>query len=97
MAMLALLRRMGVSLEATTHGFRSTLRTWCQEATSTPDAVAEAALAHVVGEETERAYGRSDFFQKRRVLMQEWADYLASAPATVASLNDERARRAASG
>lgn len=55
------------------HGFRSTFRDWCEEATSTPHAVSEAALAHVVSNKVEAAYRRTDLFDKRRVLMQEWA------------------------
>ena len=55
------------------HGFRSTFRDWCEEATSTPHAVSEAALAHVVSNKVEAAYRRTDLFDKRRILMQQWA------------------------
>jgi len=55
------------------HGFRSTFRDWCEEATSTPRAVSEAALAHVVESKVEAAYHRTDHFEKRRVLMELWA------------------------
>jgi integrase len=58
MALSALLKRMGV--RATTHGFRSSFRDWAGEATTFPREVAEAALAHAVGDETERAYRRGD-------------------------------------
>jgi integrase len=95
MAMLALLRRMGVSGSACTHGFRASLKTWSQDATTTSHFVSEAALAHKNGEKNERAYGRSDFFEQRRILMQKWADYLASEPATITSIDAVRARRAA--
>ncbi|RWO25803.1 MAG: DUF4102 domain-containing protein [Mesorhizobium sp.] len=80
MAMMMLLRRMKQT-EITVHGFRSGFRDWCGDATSFPREVAEAALAHKVGDETERAYRRSDALEKRRKLMQAWADYLAAAKA----------------
>jgi integrase len=60
------------------HGFRSTFRDWCEETTSTPHAVAEAALAHVVGDKTEAAYRRGDLFDKRRALMEAWGRYATS-------------------
>jgi integrase len=82
MAMLMLLRRMGRG-DLTAHGFRSSFRDWTEEATSTPHAVAEAALAHTIGDKVEAAYRRGDLFQKRAVLMQEWADYCAKAAAEV--------------
>ena len=61
---------------ATPHGFRSSFRDWTLEQTDAPWAVAEAALAHVVGNSTEAAYARSDVFARRRSLMQDWASYL---------------------
>ena len=67
-------RRCG--LAATVHGFRSSFRTWCMEITDTPWAVGEAALAHTVGNATEQAYARSDLFERRRELVQEWAEYV---------------------
>jgi integrase len=85
MAMLMLLRRMGRG-DLTTHGFRSAFRDWTEEATSTPHAVAEAALAHTIGDKVEAAYRRGDLFQKRAALMQAWADYCAKAPAEVHAL-----------
>jgi len=57
------------------HGFRSTFRDWCEEATSTPRAVSEAALAHAVENKVEAAYHRTDHFEKRRVLMELWAGH----------------------
>ena len=60
------------------HGFRSTFRDWCEEATSTPHAVSEAALAHVVSDKVEAAYRRTDLFEKRSVVMQQWADHCMS-------------------
>lgn len=90
MAMLMLLRRMKRT-DLTVHGFRSAFRDWCEEATSTPHAVAEAALAHVVSDKVEAAYRRGDLFQKRAALMQEWADYCAKGPAEVVRLAAARA------
>jgi integrase len=72
MAMLTLLKRMGRA-DLTVHGFRSTFRDWAAEQTDYPREVAEMALAHVVGDETEAAYRRGDLFDKRRALMNDWA------------------------
>ena len=74
MTFTALLRRLGIP--AVPHGFRSSFRDWVIEQTSTPWAVAEAALAHNVGNSTEAAYMRSDLFDQRRALMNSWADYV---------------------
>jgi integrase len=57
------------------HGFRSTFRVWCEEATSTPRAVSEAALSHSVESKVEAAYHRTDHFEKRRILMGQWASH----------------------
>lgn len=73
----ALLDRMKVP--ATAHGMRSSFRDWAGDATSHQREVVEAALAHVVGDETERAYRRSDALAKRRALMDDWADFLGAA------------------
>ena len=59
----------------TVHGFRSSFRDWCAEQTNYPREVAEAALAHVIKDKTEAAYQRGDMFEKRRKLMDSWADY----------------------
>jgi integrase len=71
-----LLRRMKADA-FTTHGFRSSFRDWAGECTAFPREVAEAALAHAVGDETERAYRRGDALEKRRKLMDAWAQYLS--------------------
>ncbi|MEO9825045.1 MAG: site-specific integrase [Paracoccaceae bacterium] len=71
MSMLMLLRRMDES-DFTVHGFRSSFRDWAAEAANAPREVAEAALAHQVGSDVERAYARSDLLEKRRELMQDW-------------------------
>lgn len=75
MAMEMVLRRMKAE-GVTVHGFRSSFRDWCGEETHFPREVAEAALAHVAGDATERAYRRGDALEKRRGLMEAWADYL---------------------
>jgi integrase len=74
MALEMVLRRMKVE-GATVHGFRSSFRDWAGDKTSFPREVAEAALAHAIGDETEAAYRRSDALAKRRKLMDAWAAY----------------------
>jgi integrase len=74
MALLMTLRRMKRK-DLTVHGFRSTFRDWTAERTNFSREVAEAALAHAVGDKVEAAYRRGDVFEKRRELMQAWADY----------------------
>ena len=76
MTLTKLLRDLGLSDRATVHGFRTSFKTWCMEQTETPWAVGEAALAHTIGNSVEAAYARTDLFDKRRGLMQQWADYV---------------------
>lgn len=71
----ALLIRMGRKGEFTPHGFRSSFRDWAGEVSTFPRELAETALAHVVGDQTERAYRRGDALEKRRKLMDAWAGY----------------------
>jgi integrase len=78
MGMLMLLRRMGRS-DVTVHGFRSSFRDWCAECTNYPREVAEAALAHAIEDKTEGAYQRGDLFDKRRKLMDAWAEFCGKA------------------
>jgi integrase len=73
-AMLLLLDRMGHG-NVTVHGFRSSFRNWAGEQTSFPSELAEVALAHVNDDETEAAYLRTDYFDKRRKLMEAWGSY----------------------
>jgi integrase len=98
MAMLELIRRMNAEREVVglpkwadpkqggrevvPHGFRSTFREWAAELTRFPREVAEAALAHIDGDETERAYQRGDLFEKRSRLMSAWADYCSKPQAS---------------
>ena len=63
-------------IPAVPHGFRSSFRDWAAEETNHPREVIEAALAHAVTNQTEAAYARSDLFERRRRLMNEWATYL---------------------
>ena len=76
MAFLKLVKRQGMA--AVPHGFRSSFRDWAAEKTDHPREVIEAALAHVVGNRTEAAYARSDLFERRRLLMDDWAAYLVA-------------------
>ena len=91
MAILELIRRMNAEREVVglskwvdpkqrgrdvvPHGFRSSFRDWAAERTNFAREVAEAALAHIDGDETERAYQRGDLFEKRRKLMTAWAEF----------------------
>lgn len=78
MSMEMQLRRMNFH-HITVHGFRSSFRDWAGEETNHPREVAEAALAHVVGDATERAYRRADALERRRGLMEDWASHCVSA------------------
>jgi integrase len=78
MAFAMLMRRMKVG-QYTAHGFRSAFRDWAGDETSYPRELAEAALAHRVGDATEQAYRRSDALGRRRKLMVAWADYCLGA------------------
>lgn len=75
MAMLEMLRGMRKDEGLTVHGFRSSFRDWITETTLHPDAIAEQALAHSINNQVERAYRRGDAFDRRKDLMQQWADY----------------------
>ena len=65
-------------IAAVPHGFRSSFRDWAAEETDHPREVIEAALAHVVQNRVEAAYRRTDLFERRRKLMDDWAAYLAA-------------------
>lgn len=75
MAMMMLLRRIQGQKSHTVHGFRSSFRDWAAEVSYFPHEVCEMALAHTIGNKAEAAYRRGDLFEKRRQLMQAWADY----------------------
>ena len=67
-------------IAAVPHGFRSSFRDWAAEKTDHPREVIEAALAHVVQNKVEAAYARSDLFERRRQLMDDWTEYLNGRP-----------------
>jgi integrase len=62
--------------KAVPHGLRSTFRDWAAERTNFPRDLAEMALAHTIGDKTEAAYRRGDMFDRRREMMQAWADFV---------------------
>jgi len=74
MAMTQTMRRLG--LKYVPHGFRSTFRDWAGDSTEYPRELAEAALAHTLQNKVEAAYRRKTALERRRALMQDWADYL---------------------
>jgi len=74
LVMLGVLGRMGRN-DLTTHGFRSTFRDWAAERTNYPNHVVEVALAHTIADKVEAAYRRGDLLDKRRRLMDEWAQF----------------------
>ena len=77
MTLSKLIKEQGIA--AVPHGFRSSFRDFAGERTNHPREVIEAALAHVVKNQTEAAYARSDLFERRRRLMDDWAHYLTGA------------------
>jgi integrase len=72
-SMAKLLTRLRPDL--TVHGFRSTFRDWAAEQTSFPNEVVEMALAHSIPSAVEAAYRRGDLLEKRRELMNSWAEF----------------------
>jgi len=81
-SMLSVMRRMNA--RATVHGFRSSFRVWAAEQTDCPKEIPEQALAHTIGSAVEAAYQRSDLFERRRALMQDWSDWCTAAKITKA-------------
>ncbi|QYE35247.1 integrase arm-type DNA-binding domain-containing protein [Polymorphobacter sp. PAMC 29334] len=79
MAMAMLLRRMGHG-NITTHGFRSTFRDWAGDATAFPREIVEQALAHTIQNQAERAYRRGTAVERRRELMEAWAEFITPRP-----------------
>lgn len=76
MALAMVLRRMKVE-GMTVHGFRSSFRDWAADVAQAPREIAEAALAHQVGSDVERAYRRGDALDQRRELMTGWSQFLS--------------------
>ena len=85
MTLTKVLRDNDLAERATVHGFRSSFRDWCAE-TGKSRTLAEAALAHTVGG-VEGAYFRSDVFERRAVLMRQWAEYVTGTSAKVVSIH----------
>jgi len=84
MAMTKMLKDRGHDFRP--HGFRSSFRTWCAEATDTPDKIAETALAHSIGTKVEKAYLRTMYFERRKALMERWGQYVTGGGADVVRL-----------
>ena len=77
--------------DATVHGFRSTFRDWASERTHYPRDVAEMALAHAIGDKVEAAYRRGDLFERRKLMMEDWATFVLTTPsAKVVPIGDRR-------
>ena len=80
MALSQLMRGMRergeLTIDAVPHGFRSTFRDWGAEQTNYPDEIRKAASGHMVGDAVKQAYQRTDLLEKRRKLMDEWANFL---------------------
>ncbi len=81
-ALLNRMKRTGF----TVHGFRSAFRDWASESAHANREVAEAALSHVTGTDTERAYARSDLFERRRALMEQWGQFCSGETGSVVRL-----------
>ena len=84
MTLTKILRDNGLSKKTTVHGFRTSFRSWCADSGKDRE-LAEAALSHVVGG-VEGSYQRSDMIERRRALMQSWADYLHGQSAKVVAI-----------
>lgn len=84
MTLSKLVKELGYACDV--HGFRTSFRTWVQEKTNTPFEVAERALAHKTRNAVVAAYARSDLLEKRRQLMQRWADFLGDASGKVVKI-----------
>ena len=82
-----LLRDLGI--EAVPHGFRSSFRDWAAECSDAPREVCELALAHVNSDRVEAAYRRTDLFERRRVLMEEWSEFVGRS----AGMDEEKVQR----
>lgn len=89
MTLTATLRRRGLK-KYVPHGFRSTFRDWCGEHTNYPRELAEAALAHSLESKVEAAYRRGDALERRRPLMQDWADFCGGAASATTTRNHEK-------
>ncbi len=89
-AMDALLQERMKFPQFTIHGFRATFKDWSADMTHHQREVIEAALAHVIGDKAEQAYRRTDALEKRRWLMEDWADYIDGAAGRVVAMERYR-------
>lgn len=90
-----ILKAMGVHEKATPHGFRSTFTDWARACTDYPRDAVEFALAHGLRDKTEASYFRNNLFDKRKLLMADWAKYCAkSESATILQMKPKKARKA---
>ena len=89
MAMLELLKDMGRS-NITVHGFRSTFRTWCDEETNFSNQAVEFCIAHIPGDEAEKAYRRRSMLAKRKQIMKAWAAFATKPIAKIIDINSRR-------
>jgi integrase len=92
-ALLVLLQRQ-MSRQATVHGFRSAFRDWCGDEGEVQRELAEASLAHVVRDATERAYRRKTAIERRRKVMQSWCDYCLPPSTSIVDIQQARKDRA---
>lgn len=76
----------GMNEAGRTHGFRTSFRTWVQDTEAGSYEATETALSHTIGNKVERSYARSDLLDKRRILMQKWADFVTQSATTVMNL-----------
>ena len=83
MAMLMLLERMGRRGAITAHGFRSAFSDWASEVSPYSSELRETALAHTIGNKAEAAYRRGDALEKRRAMMEAWAQWCEPKAANV--------------
>jgi integrase len=91
MTMLELLRDMQGREKITVHGFRATFRTWADEEMNFSNEAVEFCLAHIPGDEAEKAYRRGSMLKKREQIMAAWAIHCAKPPAKVITINRKRA------
>jgi len=82
-----------VDPNGTPHGVRTSFRSWVQDTDAASFEVAETALSHIIGTKVERSYARSDLLDRRRILMQSWADHVTNAASNVISINDKSPAR----
>jgi integrase len=83
MAMLMLLERMERRGAITPHGFRSSFSDWASEVSPFSSELRETALAHTIGNKAEAAYRRGDALEKRRAMMEAWAQWCEPKEANV--------------